>query len=159
MNKNIIEIINILIKKFLGNKNRLIDKDDIIQELINMGYEVDDIDFAMDLLFKEEIIEENLEEEICDNYNRIFTISEKVYIPVEIRGLIHRLIFLNVLSAQESETLIARTVQDSYSGISETDDIWEILEDIIKDESKLELISRKIPEFGSLYGNEFEHIN
>ena len=159
MNNNIIEIINILIKEILESKNPIIDEEDIIQELINMGFEVDDIDKAMELIFYEKFINEDIEDDICDNYNRIFTITEKLYISVKIRGLIRRLIFINVLSAKESETLIARTVQNSYNGLSETDDIWDILQEIISDESKLELISHKIPEFRNLYGSEFKHIN
>ncbi len=163
MNNNTIEIINILIKKVLEDNKPIFNENDIIQELLSMGYKITDIDQAMEFIFndqseKKEIQNEKIQD--SNSYNRILTVSEKIYIPVKIQGLIRRLIYLNVLTANESETLIARTVQNySHHRSFKTDDIWELLEDIISDETILAIIAEKIPEFNNLFGKDFKHIS
>ena len=161
MNNSVIEIVSIIIKKML--KDEFIDQKEVITELIDDGYEVEDIDRAFALILSEENILEETEEDITDNkqinYNRIFTSSEKMYLPLKLQGLIYRLMLKNVLSANESEKLISRTVKNVYNGSIKTKDLWNTLRDIINDERRLEIISKEIPEFSNFLKQKFKYVN
>ncbi len=161
MNSSVIEIVSIIIKKML--KDEFIDQREVITELIDDGYEVEDIDRAFALILSEENILEETEEDITDNkqinYNRIFTSSEKMYLPLKLQGLIYRLMLKNVLSANESEKLISRTVKNVYNGSIKTKDLWNTLRDIINDERRLEIISKEIPEFSNFLKQKYKYVN
>ncbi len=131
----------------------------IIQELLEKNFDREDIDRALELMFSGlDIIGENIinSEGI---YNRVFTSIEKVYLPVEMQGLIWRLNVLNILTHNESETLINRVIQNSSYGYSETSDIWDVLEEVVDDRIKLEIISQKIPEFKEYFRADSNFIN
>ena len=144
-------------------KDEFIDQKEVITELIDDGYEVEDIDRAFALILSEENILEETEEDITDNkqinYNRIFTSSEKMYLPLKLQGLIYRLMLKNVLSANESEKLISRTVKNVYNGSIKTKDLWNTLRDIINDERRLEIISKEIPEFSNFLKQKYKYVN
>lgn len=153
-----IEIITFLVQKMLNKKELYIKQDRIIQELQELNYEREDIEQALELIFAGSNILEN-DNEFSYNYNRVFTRQEKLYLPVKLQGLIQRLIILNVLTPRESETLIAKTIQNVYGGSAQTSDIWDILQEIVDDEAKLEVISQEIPEFKDFFRREFKYIN
>ena len=161
MNNSVIEIISIIIKKML--KDEFIDQEEVITDLIDEGYEVEDIDKAFALILSEDnIIEDEnniLENDFTDNYNRIFTNSEKMYLPIKLQGLIYRLILKNVLSPTESEKLISRTVKNVYNGAVKTRDLWDVLRDIIDDDRRLEIISKEIPEFNNYLQKKYKYVN
>ncbi|NLM96467.1 MAG: DUF494 family protein [Halanaerobiaceae bacterium] len=111
MNEDVIEIIGILIKKMIEDEEILLEEEVIIQELLELGYNIRDIDQAFELIYNgTEIIEaENIgfaESDQVPYYNRIFTIAEKLYLPLNIQGLIIKMIFSRLLSVNESEEII-----------------------------------------------------
>lgn len=163
MNNKIIEVICILVQKMLEEDNPLEDKEMLVNELIGAGYEKEDIEQALELIsITPDIIEKNQEKnekKVNRVYNRVFTLPEKIYLPVDLQGLIQRLIILNILSPDESETLIIKTIQNVYSGLTDSRDIWELLEEIVEDKSKLDIISQEITEFKDYYRSDFKYIN
>ena len=166
MKNNVIEIVSIIVKKMM--KDEYIDQEEVITDLVDQGYDLEDIDDAFALILSEEnILEENIWEN-TDNensdkndpiYNRIFTFSEKMYIPLKLQGLIYRLIAKNILSPAESEKLITKTVKNVYSGSIKTKDLWNALQDIIEDEFRLEIILKDIPEFNEFVKEKYKLVN
>ena len=161
MNDNVIEIVSIIVKKMI--KDEYIDQEEIITELADQGYELEDIDDAFALILSEEnVFEENILENNRNSdviYNRIFTFSEKMYLPLKLQGLIYRLISNNILSPEESEKLINKTVKNVYSGSIKTKDLWNALKDIIDDEIRLETILKDIPEFNEFVKEKYKFVN
>lgn len=161
MNNSVIEIISIIIKRML--RDDFIDQEEVINELVDQGYELDDIDNAFALILSEENIIEDEQgivgEFSGDNYNRIFTASEKMYLPMKFQGLIYRLIIKNVLSPAESEKLITRTIKKVYNGSVKVKDFWNVLKEVIDDDRRLELISKEIPEFNDFLEQNYKYVN
>jgi Smg protein len=162
MKNNVIEIISMIIKRML--KEEVLDQEKVISELLNLGYNIEDIDQAFEIILSESDYygeDENNKVLRVDNakYNRVFTIAEKLYLPLKLQGLIYRLIVLNVLSPKKSEKLIYKTTQKVYKGSANTADLWDVLNEVVDDDSKLEIISEKIPEFNDYLQKEFKHIN
>lgn len=164
MNSSVIEIIGLLIQKILKDQEPFMEEEKIIQELIDEGYDIKDIDEAFELIYNgTEIIEaEKIESEDMEtggSYNRIFTVAEKLYLPINIQGLIRRLVGMKLLTPGENEELISKMIQNSFSGYTAPSDVWSLLEEIVADERKLELISSEIPEFKKLTFNDFKYVN
>lgn len=161
MTNNVIEIVSIIVKKMM--KDEYIDQEEIITELVDQGYELEDIDDAFALILSEEnILEENVWEsnENTDMiYNRIFTFSEKMYLPLKLQGLIYRLISKNILSPEESEKLITKTLKNVYTGSVKVKDLWNTLQEIIDDEIRLETILKDIPEFNKFIEEKYKFVN
>ena len=161
MTNEVIEIVSIIVKKMI--KDEYIDQEEIITDLVDQGYELEDIDEAFALILSEEnVLEEKNMVNYNDNgttYNRIFTSSEKMYLPLKLQGLIYRLISNNILSPEESETLITKTVKNVYSGSIETKDLWNALQDIIDDENRFETILQDIPEFNEFVKEKYKFVN
>lgn len=123
----------------------------------NNQHKMNDIDKILELIFSTgDIIDDDIDN-INEYYNRIFTRSEKIYLPVELQGLIQRM--LNILTPEESESLISRALQTSYSGKAGSKDIWDILNEVVDDQDRLELISQKIPEFNNFFADDYKFIN
>ncbi|HKL74569.1 MAG TPA: DUF494 family protein [Halanaerobiales bacterium] len=161
MNDNVIEIVSLIVKKML--KDEYIDQEEIITELVDQGYELEDIDEAFALILSDEnISEENIwgaNENKDIIYNRIFTFSEKMYLPLKLQGLIYRLIAKNILSPEESEKLITRTVKNVYTGSIQIKDLWSTLQDIVDDKVRLESILKDIPEFNEIIEEKYKFVN
>lgn len=61
---------------------------------------------------------------------------------------------------EQVENLISRIIHKVYFKDSvKSYDLWEILEDLIDDEIKLNMISREIPEFADFYTGLYNNIN
>jgi uncharacterized protein Smg (DUF494 family) len=163
MNTKVIEIISLLVQKMLEG-DLVLNEEQIVQELLEYGYETDDIEMAFELIFPgaEIIDEEDIFSSSYDklsSYNRILTLAEKLYLPLNIEGLIRHLIFLNVLTPKQIETLILKAIQNSYIRKTGTKEIWNILEEILDDDSKLNMISQMIPAFKNIYQQNYKYIN
>lgn len=164
MNENVIEIIGILIKRMIDDEEILLEEEVIIQELLELGYNIRDIDQAFELIYNgTEIIEaENVDFDELDQipyYNRIFTFAEKMYLPLNIQGLIIKMMFSKLLSIKESEEIIVRAIQYSYTGLVSITELWDIVEEVVEDQQKLDLISNKIAEFNDIIPDDYRFIN
>ncbi len=163
MNENVIEIISLLIKKML-NEDDIIIEEEVIEELLDLGYDIQDIDEAFELIYSGTDIIEAENFHVCDLkeksfYNRIFTLSEKLYLPIEIQGLLLKLLSSNLLSFKECEEVIIRTIQNSFGGYTTPLHLWGILEEVIEKEEILEKLSISINEFKDMISGDFKYIN
>lgn len=163
MNDNVIEIISLLIQKIL-NEGDIMIEEEVIEELLDLGYNIQDIDEAFELIYNgTDIIEaENLHVSDLKEkffYNRIFTISEKLYLPVEIQGLLLKLMSSNLLSFKECEEVIIRAIQTSLGGSTTPFHLWSILEEVVDRDEVLEQLSVSINEFKDMITDDFKYIN
>lgn len=164
MNNNVIEIVSFLIQRMLNEDEILLEEEELIQELLEFGYNIRDIDQAIELIYNgTDIIEAgNIQFEDFERkpfYNRIFTMAEKLYLPLNIQGLILKLMFSNLLTTKENEEIIIKSIQNSYSGYVSPFNLWNIVEDVVRDQSKLDIISDKITEFNDIIPDEYKYIN
>ena len=150
MNEAVDKIVNVLIQKVLKNENEdeIIKEEEIIKELLKQGYDIKDIDRAFELIYNtSEIIEEDFDYdgyEIEHRYNRIFSVPEKIYLSVEVRGMIMKIMASKFLTANEYEEIIIRAIHNSYNGLNSLHYFWDIVEDVVKDENRLNLIYNNI---------------
>lgn len=164
MNDNVVEIVSLLIQRMLNDEKVLVEEEDIILELLELGYNIQDIDQAFELIYNStEIIEaENIQidnTEQVNFYNRIFTMAEKLYLPINIQGLLLKIIFSNLISINESEEIIKRVIQNSYKDFVSTSNLWNIIEDVVEDQSKLILLVDRIDEFNDIIPEDYRYIN
>ena len=160
MKDKVIEIVSFIIKRML--KEEVLDQEKVISELLDLGYDIEDVDQAFAIILSGSEIEKENNYTLNgnnDEYNRVFTTSERLYLPIKLQGLIYRLIVLNVLSPEKSEKLIYKTIQKVYKGSANTGDLWEVLNEIVDDEDKLEVITSKIPEFNDYLQNDFKYLH
>ncbi|MEJ6951503.1 DUF494 family protein [Natronospora cellulosivora (SeqCode)] len=163
MSDNIIEIVSFLIQKMLNDEYILLEEEKIIQELIELGYNIQDIDQAFELIYNgTEIIEaENINFNKLEKmpYNRVLSKAERLYLPIDIQGLILKIIFSNILNNRENEEIIIKAIQNSYIGYFSKTKLWSIIEDVVRDQDKLNLITHEIPEFNEIISYENQYVN
>jgi uncharacterized protein Smg (DUF494 family) len=164
MNNSVVEIISLLIQRMLNDNEQVVDEEETVQELIELGYKIQDIDQAFELIYNttdiieaEKIPLEN--QQVVTPYNRIFSVGERLFLPLKMQGLIRKLMNLNLLTPEENEQVIMMALQTSYNGSVATSDFWDILEEVILDENKLGLISAEIPELNNIITGNYKYIN
>ncbi|MGM0548569.1 MAG: DUF494 family protein [Bacillota bacterium] len=151
MNKNIVEILSVLIQKMIQDKDLSKQREEITVELEDKGYTIEDINEAFDIVFEEVIeLEENdfyNDLEMTSGYNRVFTDIEKFYFNKETKTIIYKLNNLAVLKAEELESIIQQMM---YMGIGhdlEADLIWEIINEEVDSTEVMLKIATEIEEF------------
>lgn len=153
MNKNVIKILSILIQKMLNDEEVWENYDEIVKELEDDGYTIENISEAYDLVFSEIISVQDhefyIDSEMKSGYNRAFTQVENFYFSSEIKTIIYKLNSLAVLKAEELEIIIFRMMQLAVYNELKKDLVWEIINDVIDDRDLLFMISSEINEFDS----------
>jgi Smg protein len=153
MNKKVIEILSILIHKMLNNEDLWKKQEDIVIELENKGYTIENISEAFDIMFSEIISVGNqdyyMDYEMHSGYNRVFTKVENFYFSNEIKSIIYKLNAMGILTADELEVIIFRMFQLASVDDLESDLIWEIISDVVDDSESLLTISAEFNEFNT----------
>ncbi|NLJ84608.1 MAG: DUF494 family protein [Halanaerobiaceae bacterium] len=163
MKNNIIEIVSLLIQRLLVD-GEVVMEEEIVMELLELGYEIKDIDEAFELIYNgTEIIEaENVRTDSSrafEIYNRVFSEAEKLYLPLNIQGLLIKVIFSGVLSIEESEEIIKRLIQASYHEHISRLSLWDVIEEVVEDHSKLYLLLNEISEFKDIVPDAYRYLN
>ena len=153
MNKKVIEILSILIQKMLHDEDLWRKQEDIIVELENQGYTIENISEAFEIIFSEVISVEDrdfyIDYEMSSGYNRVFTKVENFYFSKEIKAIIYKLNGLGILSADELEIIIYRMMEIATIDDLKTDLVWDIINDVVDDSELMMTISAEINEFDS----------
>ena len=153
MNKNVIEILSILIKKMLSDQDLWSNQDDIIVELEDQGYTIENISEAFDIMFSEIIsVKDNnfyIDDKMKSGYNRVFTKVENFYFNKEIKSLIYKLNNLELLTADELELIINRMMQTAAIDELKPDLVWDIINEVVEDSDIIYMISAELNEFDS----------
>ncbi|MBS3810265.1 MAG: DUF494 family protein [Halanaerobiales bacterium] len=162
MREKIFDILSYLIEELLNSGDEVVDQDLLIDDLVDMGYELDDIDEAFQIIFeKPEIIEADDVKGLSeDNFlNRVFTVQEKMYIPKQYRGLIKRMLMINIITIKETEEIVNKIIQNVYYGKKEGFDFWDLIQNVVKDEKRIEYISDHFSGFSANLSKDFKFIN
>ncbi|MFN2341437.1 MAG: DUF494 family protein [Halanaerobium sp.] len=153
MNKKVIEILSILIQKMLHDEDLWRKEEDIIIELEDQGYTIENISEAFEIIFSEVISVEDrdfyIDYEMNSGYNRVFTKVEKFYFSNEIKAIIYKLNRLSILSADELEIIISRMMQLASVDDLKAELVWDIINDVVDDSELMFTISAEINEFDS----------
>jgi Smg protein len=153
MNKKVIEILSILIHKMLNDVDLWEKQEDIVIELEDKGYTIENISEAFDILFSEVIsVSDNdyyIDQEMPSGYNRVFTKVESFYFTKEMKSIILKLNAMGILTADELEIIIFRMSQLAAANNLETDLVWEIINEVVDDSESLMTISAEFKEFNS----------
>jgi Smg protein len=153
MNKKVIEILSILLHKMLNNEDLWKKQEDIVIELENKGYTIENISEAMDIMFSEIISvgdqDYYMDYEMHSGYNRVFTKVENFYFTNEIKSIIYKLNAMGILTADELEVIIYRMFQLASVNNLESDLIWEIISEVVDDSELLLTISAEFNEFNT----------
>ncbi|MFI5360243.1 MAG: DUF494 family protein [Halanaerobiales bacterium] len=163
MKNNIIEIVSFLIQRLLVD-GEVFMEEEIVMELLELGYEIKDIDEAFELIYNgTEIIEaENVlpaKSREFELYNRVLSNAEKLYLPIDIQGLLIKVIFSGILSIDESEEIIKRLIQTSYHENLSNLSLWDIIEEVVVDQYKLYLLLNEISEFKDIVPDAYRYLN
>lgn len=142
-----------MIQKMLNDEELWGNYDEVVKELEDEGYTIENISEAYDLIFSEIIsVEDNdfyIDSEMPSGYNRAFTKVENFYFNNEIKTIIYKLNSLAVLKAEELEVIIFRMMQLAMYNELKKDLVWEIINEVIDDSDLLFMISSEINEFDS----------
>ncbi|MFW6252089.1 MAG: DUF494 family protein [Halanaerobium sp.] len=153
MNKKVIEILSILIQKMLQDEDLWRKQEDIIIELEDQGYTIENISEAFEIIFSEVISVEDrdfyIDYEMPSGYNRVFTKVENFYFSNQVKAIIYKLNSLSILSADELEIIIYRMMQIASVDDLKTDLVWDIINDVVDDSELMLTISAEINEFDS----------
>lgn len=151
MNKKVIEILSNLIQKMLNDEDLWRKQEDIIIELEDQGYTIENISEAFEIIFSEVISVEDrdfyIDYEMNSGYNRVFTKVEKFYFSNEIKAIIYKLNRLGILSADELEIIIYRMMQIASVDDLKAELVWDIINDVVDDSELMLTISTEINEF------------
>ncbi len=153
MNKKVIEILSILIQKMLQDEDLWRKQEDIIIDLEDQGYTIENISEAFEIIFSEVISVEDrdfyIDYEMPSGYNRVFTKVENFYFSNQVKAIIYKLNSLSILSADELEIIIYRMMQIASVDDLKTDLVWDIINDVVDDSELMLTISAEINEFDS----------
>jgi Smg protein len=163
MNKNVIEILNFLLTKILREDDIEENREKIVITLENEGYTIEDINRAFDFIINGSL--KSIDERISpvtdtefyidrnsnSGYNRVLAESEKRAFNDNIKSIIYRINELKVLKAYELELLIEHMFHNSVYEDLEAEDIWDLLDVLVKDPDTKIIISQAISEFNDIY--------
>lgn len=163
MNKNVIEILNFLLKKIIKEDDIEENREKFVITLENRGYTIEDINKAFDFIingrfdpFDERIIpvadtEFYIDRNSVSGYNRVLADSEKRVFNKEIKSLIYKINELKVLKTYEFELLLEHMFHSGVYAELEAEDVWELIEILISDPETKIIISQAISEFNDFY--------
>ena len=141
MRDRVLAIVNI-IAQYVFEKRDLLGDGNIIQELLDTGFDLEEINAAFHWI--ENISFENgkREEESSEtgeDSTRIFTAEEKRALSLEAQGLLLKLRAMGMLTADEMEEIISQAISVEEDGIS-----YQELKAVVA----LTLFSRSLEQYG-----------
>jgi uncharacterized protein Smg (DUF494 family) len=142
--ERIIQIINHVMKEILRHDSNVCSKQSLTRDLLQLGYDIDDIDTAFQSLyavplFLSEGIEYDTEVFQTKRGHRILSPEEQNKLSLAFQNEILRLINCSILSAEEIEQILleAMRLEMAEVGLKELE---FILQRVIKDKERLLLI-------------------
>ncbi|SJZ63813.1 DUF494 family protein [Selenihalanaerobacter shriftii] len=161
MNENVIEIVSYLVKRIMHNENIVENEKKLIKNLIDQGYEVDDIDMAFELIFTSSMssAEKESEDELkFDDARRVLDFKEKFKLSLPVQGALIRLSALSLISNTEVENILEKSLhfRESEIGLKH---FWKVLQKVINNPARLSLIIENSPEFKSINEEHKRYIN
>mgnify|MGYP005842199709 CR=1 FL=1 len=140
--RKIIEIINLLIKELLEDGKEVSSDQEIVEMLLNQGYDLEEINMAFVLIFSlEGKIEKNPLDRDIENRDakRFLTYLEKYKLSLAAQGLLIRLVESNLISSHELERILNWVVKRPEE--VEVEELWKIIQKIVDDPVRFVLMT------------------
>jgi len=140
--RRIIEIISLLVKELLEDGKEVSSDQEIIEMLINQGYQLEEINMAFVLIFSlEGKIEKNPLHKGVENRDakRFLTYLERFKLSLEAQGLIIRLVESDLITSYELERILNWVVKRPEE--VEVDELWKVIEKIVDDSTRFTLMT------------------
>ncbi len=157
MNDNVAEIISILMRKILDEDNSFEREEDLVRDLLEQGYLIEDIDAAFQLVFfdDERVIDLSplAGVKLNQQRKRVITREEQSKLSIEVLEILEKIQRYSLLDLQTWEYLFLTLFNTSHEGEITTDVLWVALEMVLEEED-LGLMTRTIPELKK-YGEGF----
>lgn len=153
MNSNVIEIVTILVQKLMHDEDLLHNEEEIIQTLVDMGYNLKDIEVAFELIFSpEEIIglsEEFENHTYLPNSERILSTRERFAFSNEAQAILLKLIREGFIDHKELEGIIQKGagLHSFNLGVQE---LWSLLKSTLRNKLRLTMIKKYVSAFQNL---------
>lgn len=143
--ERVIEIVNFVMKQVLDQGETSLSEKRLIEELVDLGYQSDEIKLAFKLIYS---ISNNLKSDPESMGNvirirhgqRVFSADEQKKLSVSFQGELLRLTNLCLISSEEAEEVLVEAMQSASAeiGLKELD---LILHKVINDEERLLMIN------------------
>lgn len=164
MNENVIEIVSYLVKRIMHNEDVIENEEQLVENLVNQGYEIADIDMAFELIFSSNIYDE--ENEVKDNNHkfelkrsqRILDVRERFKLSIPVQGALLRLTNLGLISDDELEEVLEKTVHIKKKELG-LKSLWNLLRKVVDEPTRLSVIIENSPEFESINSEHKQYIN
>ncbi len=157
MNSNIIEIVTILVQKLLHNEDVQENEEEIINGLLDLGYELKEIEIAFELIFSSaEIIG------LSDSFQnlkylptsiRILSLRERIVFTEEAQLILMELLYQKLLTDGELEDIIQKASSIAFEEAGKNE-LWYLLKTSIRDRTVLARIKHHIPVFTTIKDGE-----
>ncbi|MGM0472211.1 MAG: DUF494 family protein [Bacillota bacterium] len=160
MNENVIEIVSYLVKRIMHDDDIIENEEELVRNLIDQGYDIDDIDTAFDLIFATDVADdENKDEELkFAEANRILDLRERFKLSTSAQGVLIRLASLSLINDDELERVLKKTLQTREREIG-LKNLWQVLQKVIDSPMRLSTIIENSPEFDSINDEHRQYIN
>lgn len=157
MNSNVIEIVTILIQKLLHNEDVIANEEEIIQGLLDLGYDLKEIETAFELIFSStEIIGMS---ESFENHNylptseRVLSPRERFIFSTEAQEILLKLLYNKLIDLESLENIMQKVHNLPLVEIG-TRELWFLIKTSISDQIDLIRIKNRIPNFLEIKDDE-----
>ncbi|MGM9571539.1 MAG: DUF494 family protein [bacterium] len=140
--KRIVEIINFLVKELLENDNAVVDEESIVQSLMQLGYQIEEINMAFVLIFSLEgrIEKQCLGRTISHPKSiRVLNVIERSKLTLDAQGLLINLRQENMITEDELERVLDVVIHQPEEVNQKR--VWEIIEQIVADNKRYVLMT------------------
>ncbi len=160
MNENVAQILNILMEK-ISEEEISIQKEELIQYLLDEGYPLEDIDAAFQLVFAQQQNVIDLTPlagvELSSLRQRLLTLEEKLNFTRKATGVLWKVQATGLLDLQQWEYLLLTLFSEKELPL-DCFSLWQALQRIMPAED-LAVMARSIPEFSPFMQNARYYIN
>ncbi len=148
MNRRIMDIFNYLVEKILKEKREIESGIELIEDLVKMGFKLDEIDEAFNIIFStpNRIVLSNQEGRWGrqgEKPRRVFSYLESQKLDGNVRGVLTSLYDLSLLNGQELEEVLDEAMSSDFPEVG-LEELQLFLMRIIDDEERLPFIFRAI---------------
>jgi len=140
--RRIIEIISFLVKELLEEDKDINGEEQLVDALLEQGYNLEEINMAFALIFSlEGKIEKNYTDKEQENYQakRFLTILEKTKLTLSAQGLLIRLSEAKLVTPHEIERILSWVMQRNEE--VNLEDLWYIVEKVIDNDLRFILLT------------------
>ena len=122
MRERVLAIVNLIAKYVLGNDDAPISEQELVAELLSVGFETEEINDAFSwmetIAFQPKAIDKAAPATLVSPTYRVFSREERLAMEPESLGFLVRLRTLGILSDEAQEEVIERAVQSAEDPIS-----------------------------------------